>query len=165
MSSSLTQQIAEWIHARPNGAVSADVVEAFDLTTTEASRFMNEIKRGEWFTVRIEYYNGNRLGRRLYVDEIRPVQDGRAMPVVGENKAKQRVRFPSIGKAASVGGFDCAAPAVFGEFIIQASNYYQGSDRAVRLVQIRWPDAQGRLPDEEGFDMADKQDLLPRLTH
>lgn len=109
MSSSLTQQIAEWIHARPNGAVSADVVEAFDLTTTEASRFMNEIKRGEWFTVRIEYCNGNRLGRRLYVDEIRPVQDGRAMPVVGENKAKQRVRFPSIGKAASVGGFDCGA--------------------------------------------------------
>lgn len=60
---------------------------------------------------------------------------------------------------------DCAASADFGGFIIQASNYYRGTDRAVRLVQIRWPDAQGRLPDEEGFDMADKQDLLPRLTH
>ncbi|ANT70192.1 DUF4262 domain-containing protein [Aeromonas hydrophila] len=50
-------------------------------------------------------------------------------------------------------------------FIVQAANYYEGSGKTIRLVQIRWPDTQGRLPDEEGFDMGDKQDLLPRLTH
>jgi hypothetical protein len=108
--SSLVQKIAEWIHARDDGAVSADVVEAFNMTTVEASNFMNEIKRGERFITRIKYYNGNRLGRRLYVDEIKPLQDGRAMPVVGVNEAaKQVVRFPSIGQAESVGGFDTGA--------------------------------------------------------
>lgn len=59
---------------------------------------------------------------------------------------------------------DCTAPKTK-EFIVQALGYYGSDVGKVRLVQIRWPDAQGRLPDEPGFDMGDKQDLLPRLNH
>ncbi|WP_168797143.1 DUF4262 domain-containing protein [Aeromonas veronii] len=58
---------------------------------------------------------------------------------------------------------DCADHKIRNEYIILAMDYYQGHaiPGCIRLVQLRWPDTQGRLPDEPGYDMADKQDLLP----
>ena len=35
---SIVQKVAEWIAARPEGAISADVAAAFSLTVSEASR-------------------------------------------------------------------------------------------------------------------------------
>ena len=60
---------------------------------------------------------------------------------------------------------DCTSELVRDSYIVQALEFYRGTGKSVRLVQIRWPDTQGRLPGEDGYDMADKQDLLPRLTH
>lgn len=60
---------------------------------------------------------------------------------------------------------DCTSDLVRDSYIVQALEFYRGTGKSVRLVQIRWPDTHGRLPGEDGCDMADKQDLLPRLTH
>lgn len=105
---SIVQQVADWIHARPGGAISADVAKAFSLTVSEASRVMGAVQREERFTTRVEYSclagaNGKgRHTRRLFVDEALGPQ-WRKTPVLGIS-GQQVVRFASICEAEQ-GGF------------------------------------------------------------
>ena len=50
---SVVQDVAEWIHARTGGAISADVAAEFSLTVSEASIVMGQIHRESRFTTRI----------------------------------------------------------------------------------------------------------------
>jgi len=106
---SIVQKVAEWIAARPEGAISADVAAAFSLTVSEASRVMGAVQREERFTTRVEYSclagaNGRgRHTRRLFVDEVLGPQ-WRKTPVIGIC-GQQVVRFASICDAERVGGF------------------------------------------------------------
>jgi hypothetical protein len=61
---------------------------------------------------------------------------------------------------------DCSNQTVRDEYIAQAISYYEAKNHSgpIRLVQLVWPDKQGRLPDEPGYDMASKQDILPSLA-
>lgn len=70
-----------------------------------------------------------------------------------------------LGYRADLVEVDCSSELVRDDYIVQALEFYRGTGKKVRLVQIRWPDTQGRLPGEDGYDGADKQVLLPRLTH
>lgn len=106
---SIVQQVAEWIAARPGGAISADVAEAFSLSVSEASRVMGAVQREERFTTRVEYScligsNGKgRHSRRLFVDQVLGPQ-WRKTPVIGIC-GQQVIRFSSICDAEREGGF------------------------------------------------------------
>ncbi len=106
---SIVQDIAEWIHARTCGAISAEVSAKFSLTVSEASIVMGQIHRESRFTTRIEHFcmvgdNGRgRHTRRLFVDAVKPPQ-WRKTPVVGIN-GDQVVRFDSVTDAETKGGF------------------------------------------------------------
>lgn len=105
---SIVQQVAEWIAARPDGAISADVAVAFSMTVSEASRVMGAVQREERFTTRVEYScttgaNGKgRHTRRLFVDAMLGPQWCKT-PVLGI-RGQQVVRFASINEAEK-GGF------------------------------------------------------------
>ncbi|MEI4956187.1 hypothetical protein [Aeromonas caviae] len=40
---SIIQEVAEWVHARTGGAISAEVAAAFSLTVSKASIVMGQI--------------------------------------------------------------------------------------------------------------------------
>ncbi|MFM5431451.1 hypothetical protein ACET9P_11220 [Aeromonas veronii] len=106
---SIVQDIAEWIHGREGGAISADVAAEFSLTVSEASIVMGQIHRESRFTTRIEHFrligkNGRgRHTRRLYVDVVKPPQ-WRKTPVMG-TCGDLVVRFDSVTDAETKGGF------------------------------------------------------------
>lgn len=103
------QQVAEWINARPGGAISADVAQAFSLSVSKASVVMAQVHRESRFTTRIEHSclvgaNGKgRHTRRLFVDQVLPPQWHKT-PVIGI-RGQQVVRFASVADAERVGGF------------------------------------------------------------
>lgn len=107
---SIIQQVAEWIHARPEGAISAEVAEAFALTVSKASVVMGQIHREARFITRKEHFclvgnNGRgRHTRRLFVDQVQLPQWHKT-PVIGINDDRQVVRFASIIEAERTGGF------------------------------------------------------------
>lgn len=47
---SIIQEVAEWVHARTDGAISAEVAAAFSLTVSKASIVMGQIHREARFT-------------------------------------------------------------------------------------------------------------------
>ncbi|APJ15119.1 MULTISPECIES: hypothetical protein [Aeromonas] len=107
---SIIQEVAEWVHARTGGAISADVAAAFSLTVSKASIVMGQIHREARFTTRVEHFcmvgeNGRgRHTRRLFVDQVRDPQWHKT-PVIGINEEQQIVRFDSIVEAERTGGF------------------------------------------------------------
>lgn len=107
---SIVQDIAEWVHARPEGAISAEVAAAFNLTVSKASIVMGQIHREVRFTTRVEHFcmvgeNGRgRYTRRLYVDQVQDPQWHKT-PVIGINEELQVVKFDSIVEAERIGGF------------------------------------------------------------
>lgn len=107
---SIVQDIAEWVHARPEGAISAEVAATFSLSVSKASIVMGQIHRETRFTTRIEHFcqvgdNGRgRHTRRLYVDQVQDPQWHKT-PVIGTNDKEQVVRFASIIEAERIGGF------------------------------------------------------------
>ncbi|MFQ2885045.1 hypothetical protein ACK3YU_05095 [Aeromonas caviae] len=120
---SIVQDVAEWVHARPEGAISADVAAAFSLSTTRASMVIGSIQREPRFTTRVEYAQGmDSAGRaitvrRIYVDTVAPSQ-WECKPVLGTYCRDNRtVRFDSIRQASLVGGFigDCIRRCLRGE--------------------------------------------------
>ena len=106
---SIIQEVAEWVHARTDGAISAEVAAAFSLTVSKASIVMGQIHREARFTTRVEHFcmvgeNGRgRHTRRLFVDQVRDPQWHKT-PVIGINGA-QVVRFDSVTDAETKGGF------------------------------------------------------------
>ncbi|MGL5324613.1 MAG: hypothetical protein ACRC91_07835, partial [Aeromonas sp.] len=106
---SLIQQVAEWVHAKSEGAISAEVAAEFALTVSKASIAIGQIHRESRFTTRVEHFclvgdNGRgRHTRRLYVDAVKPPQ-WRKTPVVG-TCGDQVVRFDSVTDAETKGGF------------------------------------------------------------
>ena len=107
---SIVQDVAEWVHARPEGAMSADVAAAFSLSTTRASMVIGSIQREPRFTTREEYDQGMDAAgraitvRRNYVDTVSPSQ-WECKPVMGTYCRDNRtVRFDSIRQAELVGG-------------------------------------------------------------
>lgn len=106
---SIVQDIAEWIHGREGGAISADVASEFSLSVSEASIVMGQIHRESRFTTRVEHFrligkNGRgRHTRRLYVDVVKPPQ-WRKTPVIG-TCGDLVVRFDSVTDAETKGGF------------------------------------------------------------
>jgi len=108
---SIVQDVAEWINARPGGAISADVAAQFSMTVSEASVLLSQIHREKRFTTRIEHFclrdeNGKgRHTRRLFVDLVQDPQWHKT-PVVGENEEEEQVvRFASVTDAERIGGF------------------------------------------------------------
>lgn len=103
------QDVAEWIHARNDVAISAEVAAEFSLTVSKASIVMGQIHRESRFTTRIEHFcmvgdNGRgRHTRRLFVGVVKPPQ-WRKTPVIGTN-GDQVVRFDSVTDAETKGGF------------------------------------------------------------
>ncbi len=106
---SLIQQIAEWVHARSGGAISAEVAAEFSLTVSKASIAMGQILKETRFTARTEHFclvgdNGKgRHTRRFYVDAVKPPQ-WRKTPVIG-TCGDLVVRFDSVTDAETKGGF------------------------------------------------------------
>lgn len=106
---SIVQDIAEWIHGREVGAISAEVAAEFSLTASAASIVMGQIHRESRFTTRVEHFclvgdNGRgRHTRRLYVDVVKPPQ-WRKTPVIG-TCGDLVVRFDSVTDAETKGGF------------------------------------------------------------
>lgn len=106
---SIVQDIAEWIHGKEGGAISADVAAEFSLTVSEASIVMGQIHRESRFTTQVEHFclvgdNGRgRHTRRLYVDVVKPPQ-WRKTPVIG-TCGDLVVRFDSVTDAETKGGF------------------------------------------------------------
>lgn len=106
---SIIQEVAEWVHARTGGAISAEVAAAFSLTVSKASTVMGQIHREARFTTRVEHFcmvgeNGRgRHTRRLFVDQVRDPQWHKT-PVIGIN-GDQVVRFDSVTDAETKGGF------------------------------------------------------------
>lgn len=120
---SIVQDVAEWVHTRPEGAVSAEVAAAFSLSTTRASMVIGSIQREPRFTTRVGYDQGMDAAgraitvRRIYVDTVAPSQ-WECKPVMGTYCRDNRtVRFDSIRQAALVGGFigDCISRCLRGE--------------------------------------------------
>ena len=108
---SIAQDVAEWINARPDGAISADVAKQFSMTVSRASVLLSQIHREKRFTTRVEHLclrNDNGKGRhtrRLFVDLVQAPQWHKT-PVIGENEDKsQVVRFDSVTDADRIGGF------------------------------------------------------------
>ncbi|WP_270674382.1 MULTISPECIES: hypothetical protein [unclassified Aeromonas] len=108
---SIVQDVAEWIHARTGGAISAEVAAAFSLTVSKASIVMGQIHREARFTTRVEHFcmvgeNGRgRHTRRLFVDQVRDPQWHKT-PVIGTYRNGQTVQFGSIHEAHRQMGFD-----------------------------------------------------------
>lgn len=106
---SIIQEVAEWVHARTDGAISAEVAAAFSLTVSKASIVMGQIHREARFTTRVEHFcmvgeNGRgRHTRRLFVDMVKPPQ-WRKTPVIG-TCGDLVVRFDSVTDAETKGGF------------------------------------------------------------
>lgn len=106
---SIIQEVAEWVHARTGGAISAEVAAAFSLTVSKASIVMGQIHREARFTTRVEHFcmvgeNGRwRHTRRLFVDMVKPPQ-WRKTPVIG-TCGDLVVRFDSVTDAETKGGF------------------------------------------------------------
>ena len=106
---SLIQQVAEWVHARSEGAISAEVAAEFALTVSKASIAIGQIHRETRFITRIDHFrmigdNGKgRHTRRLYVDAVKPPQ-WRKTPVIG-TCGDLVVRFDSVTDAETKGGF------------------------------------------------------------
>jgi len=106
---SIVQDIAEWIHGREVGAISAEVAAEFSLTVSAASIVMGQIHRESRFTTRVEHFclvgdNGRgRHTRRLFVDVVKPPQ-WRKTPVIG-TCGDLVVRFDSVTDAEIKGGF------------------------------------------------------------
>ena len=106
---SIVQEVAEWINARPSGAISADVAKQFSMTVSEASVLLSQIHREKRFTTRIEHFclrdesGKGRHTRRLFVDQVLGPQ-WRKTPVIGIC-GQQVVRCASICDAERVGGF------------------------------------------------------------
>jgi hypothetical protein len=120
---SIVQDVAEWVHTRPEGAVSAEVAAAFSLSTTRASMVIGSIQREPRFTTRVGYDQGMDAAgraitvRRISVDTVAPSQ-WECKPVMGTYCRDNRtVRFDSIRQAALVGGFigDCISRCLRGE--------------------------------------------------
>ncbi|MBP4067324.1 hypothetical protein J9893_10025 [Aeromonas sp. MaB10011B] len=107
---SIVQDVAEWIHAREEGALCGEVATAFSITAIKASVLISQIQREPRFTTRVEHGritddNGKgRHARRLYVDQVQPPRWHKT-PVIGTNDKEQTVRFASITDAERVGGF------------------------------------------------------------
>ncbi|MGL4352473.1 MAG: hypothetical protein ACRCTP_00710 [Aeromonas popoffii] len=101
--------IQQWVHARPGGAISAEVAAEFSLTVSKASIAMGQILKETRFTARTEHFclvgdNGKgRHTRRLYVDAVKPPQ-WRKTPVIG-TCGDLVVRFDSVTDAETKGGF------------------------------------------------------------
>ncbi|MGN4866713.1 hypothetical protein ACTFBX_01280 [Aeromonas caviae] len=106
---SIIQEVAEWVHARTDGAISAEVAAAFSLTVSKASIVMGQIHREARFTTRVEHFcmageNGRgRHTRRLFVDMVKLPQ-WRKTPVIG-TCGDLVVRFDSVTDAETKGGF------------------------------------------------------------
>lgn len=106
---SIIQEVAEWVHARTGGAISAEVAAAFSITVSKASIVMGQIHREARFTTRVEHFcmvgeNGRgRHTRRLFVDQVRDPQWHKT-PVIDIN-GDQVVRFDSVTDAETKGGF------------------------------------------------------------
>ncbi|BBS15767.1 hypothetical protein [Aeromonas caviae] len=106
---SIIQEVAEWVHARTGGAISADVAAAFSLTVSKASIVMGQIHREARFTTRVEHFcmvgehGRGRHTRRLFVDMVKPPQ-WRKTPVIG-TCGDLVVRFDSVTDAETKGGF------------------------------------------------------------
>jgi hypothetical protein len=106
---SLIQQVAEWVHARSEGAISTEVAAEFALTVSKASIAIGQIHRETRFITRIDHFrmigdNGKgRHTRRLYVDAVKPPQ-WRKTPVIG-TCGDLVVRFDSVTDAENKGGF------------------------------------------------------------
>ena len=106
---SLIQQVAEWVHARSEGAISAEVAAEFALTVSKASIAIGQIHRETRFITRIDHFrmigdNGKgRHTRRLSVDAVKPPQ-WRKTPVIG-TCGDLVVRFDSVTDAETKGGF------------------------------------------------------------
>ncbi|WP_412706056.1 hypothetical protein Aerorivi_00832 [Aeromonas rivipollensis] len=106
---SIIQEVAEWVHARTGGAISAEVAAAFSLTVSKTSTVIGQIHREARFTTRVEHFcmvgeNGRgRHTRRLFVDQVRDPQWHKT-PVIGIN-GDQVVRFDSVTDAETKGGF------------------------------------------------------------
>lgn len=101
---SIAQDVAEWIHGREGGAISAEVAAEFSLAVSEASIVIGWIHREPRFITRVEHFclNG-RHTRRIYVDEVNKPKWEKT-PVIGVWKDKT-VWFPSITSAEVDGGF------------------------------------------------------------
>lgn len=109
---SIVQDVAEWIHYRVKGAVSADVAAEFNVSTERASMIIAAIHREPRFDTRVEKCKiCNSLGvptsgRRIYVDNVTPSQ-WECKPVIGTYLRNGcTVQFDSIQKAHQVGGFN-----------------------------------------------------------
>jgi len=108
---SIVQYVAEWVHTRAQGAVSADVAAEFNVSTSRASGIIAAIHREPRFDTRVEKCQiCNSLGvpasgRRLYVEKVTPSQ-WECKPVIGTYRNGKTVRFDSIQKAHQLGGFN-----------------------------------------------------------
>ena len=108
---SIVQDVAEWIHTRAQGAVSADVAAEFNVSTSRASMIIAAIHREQRFDTRVEKcqicnsLGAPASGRRLYVDKVTPSQ-WECKPVIGTYRNGQTVQFGSIHEAHRQMGFD-----------------------------------------------------------
>lgn len=108
---SIVQDVAEWVHTRAQGAVSADVAAEFNVSTSRASMIIAAIHREQRFDTRVEKcqicnsLGAPASGRRLYVDKVTPSQ-WECKPVIGTYRNGQTVQFGSIHEAHRKMGFD-----------------------------------------------------------
>lgn len=108
---SIVQDVAEWVHTRAQGAVSADVAAKFNVSTSRASMIIAAIHREQRFDTRVEKcqicnaIGASVAGRRLYVDKVTPSQ-WECKPVIGTYRNGQTVQFGSIHEAHRQMGFD-----------------------------------------------------------
>lgn len=109
---SIIQDVAEWVHSRTHGAVSADVAAEFNVSTSRASMIIAAIHREPRFDTRVE---GCRIcnstgavvkGRRIHVDNV-GLSQWECKPVIGTYlRNGGTVQFDSIQKAHQLGGFN-----------------------------------------------------------
>lgn len=108
---SIVQDVAEWVHTRAQGAVSADVAAEFNVSTSRASMIIAAIHREQRFDTRVEKcqicnsIGASVAGRRLYVDKVTPSQ-WECKPVIGTYRNGTTVQFGSIHEAHRQMGFD-----------------------------------------------------------
>lgn len=107
---SIVQEVAEWVHAREEGALCGDVAVEFSIAANKASMLISQIHREPRFTTRVkrgcitDASGKGRHARRLYVDAVQSPQWHKT-PVIGTNGHGQTVRFASITEAELSGGF------------------------------------------------------------
>ncbi|MFQ2188725.1 hypothetical protein [Aeromonas jandaei] len=108
---SIVQEVAEWVHTRAQGAVSADVAAEFNVSTSRASGIIAAIHREPRFDTRVEKcqicnsLGAQASGRRLYVDKVTPSQ-WECKSVIGTYRNGKTVQFGSIHEAHRQMGFD-----------------------------------------------------------